>query len=487
MTDFERFEFGGYRGEVRSEFADRLRDWLTGKAKGKDVKSGPTRDVIHLPGLYIKRYRDPALARAIGKTRAHKEFGMMRRCREAGIPAPLPVACLVSREDALLVTQELEDVVVLKSLVAGRGLDFDERVTLMRDLGRFVAKMHDAGIDHGDLHAGNVLLQKKSKKLFLIDLHRAAARRGALSRDRRIFGLASIMFSLSTFLTLTDLARLARSYGFSRNDYPELVKELRKFNARHSASRAGRCMETSGSFVAEEQAGARVYRLREAKLPDLSGLDALPRRKTLDDRELVLLGERCFAKIFRRRLQDLAKGDPGVRTWKNTHRLMYRHVRTPKLHALVQQSGRTILVGEWLPDARPLFDYIKERFPALDFEARDAFVYKLARFVRHIHEAGVFHKDLKANNVLVRELSDGAPEFYLIDLDRVAFGEEVDLDDRILNLAQLNAAVAVPVTRTERARFYRYYAGWSRTLNTKRKQIIADVMKITKARKHLWP
>lgn len=485
--DFEQFEFAGYRGKARPEFAGRLRDWLARRLEGKIVKSGPTRDVIQIPGLYIKRYRDPALARAFGKTRAHKEFSLMRRCREAGIGAPEPVACLVSREDALLVTRELEDVVVLKSLVAGRALDWPERTALMRDLGRLLARMHEAGIDHGDLHAGNVVMQRKSKKLYLIDLRRAAARRGPLSRDRRIFGVASMMFSLSAFVPLADLARLARSCGLTRRDYPELVQQLRKLNVRDSAARANRCLQNGGPYAVQEREGATVYRLREAKPPDLSDLDARPRLKSLEDRELVLLDERRFAKIFRRRLQDVARGDPGLRAWKNAHCLLYRRVRTPKLYALVRQPGRTILIGEWIPDARPLFDYIRERFPALGFGARDTFVYRLARFVRHLHEVGVFHKDLKANNILVRELADGTPEFYLIDLDRVAFGEDVDLHGRVLNLAQLNAAVAAPVTRTERMRFYRYYAGWTRSLHADRKKIIAEVMRITRARKHLWP
>src|SRR5947208_2930953 len=50
------------------------------------------------------------------------------------------------------------------------------RQTLARELARLLARMHEAGITHHDLHAGNILvrLDGEAVELFLIDLHAVA-------------------------------------------------------------------------------------------------------------------------------------------------------------------------------------------------------------------------------------------------------------------------------------------------------------------------
>jgi tRNA A-37 threonylcarbamoyl transferase component Bud32 len=126
--------------------------------------------------------------------------------------------------------------------------------------------------------------------------------------------------------------------------------------------------------------------------------------------------------------------------------------------------------------ALPLWDHFKANGVSRDF------LHRLARLVRRMHDQGIYHRDLKANNVLVR-----CGEIVVVDLDRVDFVREVPPEDRAWNLAQLNAALAAPVTRSDRLRFFFAYAGRSRILRLEWKRWVWEIMRNTVLRGHHWP
>jgi hypothetical protein len=79
-------------------------------------------------------------------------------------------------------------------------------------------------------------------------------------------------------------------------------------------------------------------------------------------------------------------------------------------------------------------------------------------------------------------------EFFVLDLDRVtAYGGRVPRARALSNLAQLNAAIAAPVTRTDRLRAFFAYAARDRELRRNWKAAVKDVMRLTRARRHRWP
>ena len=93
----------------------------------------------------------------------------------------------------------------------------------------------------------------------------------------------------------------------------------------------------------------------------------------------------------------------------------------------------------------PLWEHLQAHGVSRDFIGR------LARLVRRMHVRGVYHRDLKANNILAR-----GDDLWVIDLDRVDFMLSVDRPERVLNLAQLNGAIGAPATRTDRLRGCRH-------------------------------
>jgi len=93
----------------------------------------------------------------------------------------------------------------------------------------------------------------------------------------------------------------------------------------------------------------------------------------------------------------------------------------------------------------------------------------VADVFRRLHEEGVYHADMKAVNLFLRERGD-ASSVVLADFDRVEFDRTVTVRRRIKNLAQLSASVAICISLADRLRFFRAYVG----NETRRRRIWKD-------------
>jgi 3-deoxy-D-manno-octulosonic acid kinase len=80
--------------------------------------------------------------------------------------------------------------------------------------------------------------------------------------------------------------------------------------------------------------------------------------------------------------------------------------------------------------------------------------------IRQFHQAGFFHGDLQLKNILV-----AGDQLLLIDFDRSYRKSGLSVQERIKNLLRLNRSVekwtrlGVPITRTDRWRFFTAYTG----------------------------
>src|SRR5581483_11260802 len=102
-----------------------------------------------------------------------------------GIPTVVPLALGevwkgIGPNDSFLITETLEQTQPLSTFLESTVPTFakDRQVRLRQrlavELGNFLAQLHQAGVVHNDLHAGNMLLRLESDdapRLFLIDLH----------------------------------------------------------------------------------------------------------------------------------------------------------------------------------------------------------------------------------------------------------------------------------------------------------------------------
>ena len=104
-------------------------------------------------------------------TRAFREFQLTATLHAQGLPVPRPVAASVTRYgltyEAALITVRIPGARALAELLlAGEADD-----ALLMRVGATIRRFHDAGLDHVDLNARNLLVDEKGQ-VWLIDLDR---------------------------------------------------------------------------------------------------------------------------------------------------------------------------------------------------------------------------------------------------------------------------------------------------------------------------
>lgn len=165
--------------------------------------------------LVLRHYRRGGLVRhfserhylwlGLARTRAVREFELLRALEAEGLPVPPPFACAVSRRGPFwrgsLVTRRLPGRTLAEMLDAaarGEGGEDGEPsaadgrldAVLWEAVGRAVARLHAAGVRHADLNAHNVLIDPRPAtangppSVHLLDFDRATRR--PTSPDGRI-------------------------------------------------------------------------------------------------------------------------------------------------------------------------------------------------------------------------------------------------------------------------------------------------------------
>jgi tRNA A-37 threonylcarbamoyl transferase component Bud32 len=198
----------------------------------------------------VKRFRaaDP-LRRMLDGRRARRERRALQRLRSAGLPVPC-VLELVRRAGAWeLATEHLESARDLESLLEGRAPWPVASGSLARRLGVLAARAHAVGLEHADLHAGNVMIDEDGG-VWLVDCAHARLRTRAGRPDME-----------------SELAQFAA--GVRERVHPSfrmrfLVAYLREAAARGFAARSAR-----GALAARVENAARRHRrsvLRHSRL-----------------------------------------------------------------------------------------------------------------------------------------------------------------------------------------------------------------------------
>jgi tRNA A-37 threonylcarbamoyl transferase component Bud32 len=502
-----------YAEVVRREIADRL-GALADDATVETIKSNRVRTVLRVTlrdgprgdeEVFVKRYH-PTGARATAKSllrasRARQEWAMARALEEAGIPTAHPIAWAERRRgrvvtDAAYVCRGVAAAVDFVPYLREHAPDPSDPAhrELRRDLfGRLAdlaRRQHDAGIDHPDLHSGNVLVTRDGDEvgLHVIDLHGASQKAAPLTVACRVRRLAKILHSLSEIASRTDRLRFLRRYARDgslpdvREAFAETEERLHRIEKRRRASRAHRCLEDSRQFGDVREGAWRIRHLREIPWRDL--LDAVVEHdRALAADEVVKRGHRSavtravmgetpvvvksmWSSAPRTWLGTVLGRLRGRRSWFLGHALLVREVGVARpLGYLLEHRGpvvrREVLVMEDVSRDGERLDHLVLRLHRegrLHGHGGRTLLVTVAEFVRDLHRDGVYHGDLKACNLYVRGPVDESPEIRVVDYDRVRVEKPVSFRRRVKNLAQLSASIPVCVTRTDRLRFFRLYA-----------------------------
>jgi tRNA A-37 threonylcarbamoyl transferase component Bud32 len=437
-----------------------VRKWLTTGA-ARIIKKGPQRTVIRvdLPGLsfFWKQHHLPDrltwLRQCLRSPKGRRENDQLLELAKRGVPAPEPLGWGAGREwgcESFALTRALDDVVPLTRL----SVDASQRHGLADALGRFLAKLHEAGVDQRDLHLGNVLARSAPDgnfDLFLVDLD--AVRIGAaLDRGRSLANLAILGSGCYAATARTDRLRFLRRYAANRgwldpaNDRcgPRELADLAAAIERQTwaycqtfwARRDERCLRTNryyrviaeGSFVGMALRGVdEDWLARLCRDPDSlfheRGVKVLKDSKTSTVAEIVAPIDGTPRRVILKKIgatrwtdpwTALVRPTPILRSWVSGQGLLERNLPTPRPLVMVHRRRHGLwhdgyLVTEKLDGVQELDDYVKglAELPAAERRRRLwRQIERVARAIRDLHRRHLSHRDLKAPNLLVTTIDN---------------------------------------------------------------------------------
>lgn len=251
------------------------RAWIDPAAAGwQPVKQNARREVwrftaggrsYYVKYFYCRGLRD-RVASLLRPRAGEAEWRSGLYVARAGVPAAAPVAYAPrvalrsGRECAVLVSDAVEPALPLNEFWRQLQTDGDIRRrradshTLIERLGEMIARAHQAGFEHRDMHAGNILVQTIAPRAYrtvLVDLH--SAHRGQALHDAAVVrNLAQLNQWFRRHASIGDRLRFLRAYLRWRNafetalpqgrplglDFPQLARALAEA-ARDHADRLG--------------------------------------------------------------------------------------------------------------------------------------------------------------------------------------------------------------------------------------------------------
>lgn len=166
--------------------------------------------------------KDKYLGRNVVKSRAFREWRLLKKMRELGLPVPVPVAAhmqkgwLAYRAD--LITEKIENSVTLADVITEKTLPAEQ----WQHIGACIKAFHQNYIYHADLNARNILLVPLSAPsevsldaVYLIDFDNSGFR--VTSESWKMANLARLKRSLLKF-------KNNFSARFSEGDWNQLLK-----------------------------------------------------------------------------------------------------------------------------------------------------------------------------------------------------------------------------------------------------------------------
>jgi hypothetical protein len=456
------------------------------RTSAKQIRHRPIRSVYRVPAagsvpvnLYVKvNHPRGWLGRlkSIIRPKARIEFLQGRRLAEAGVAVAPAVAWARRGSVSVLVSSEIAGGEPFPVAWERAREQAPVRAAFLAGLAGFLRSLFACGVDHPDMHAGNILVHERDGRFSfsLVDLY--GVRVGAPRRERlalRLLAWVLPILAPAARHEVLDCLRqcLPQADGRRAADLFRGLYRHRAHQARRRwRGRRYRLLEDSTLCGVETTATGLWHLLRPFPLPSAEaalaahlgrGPGAAQRLKEGPKRcvsRVVADGNSFVVKEFRRAGPWGAWRADG-RAWLNAYRLARVYAipaaacrawaRTP--------DGRGFLILDDV-GTRCLHD---ELASAANARERRPWLLAAARMTARLHRVHVQHGDLKQSNLMVTR-SAGRPALVLVDLDSVRFRRRLSTAQRLRNLHQILDHAPACVTAVERLRFlveYRLEAG----------------------------
>jgi tRNA A-37 threonylcarbamoyl transferase component Bud32 len=231
---------------------DRMMRWHDGEKVGRHASRDATRFEIEQGGkvirLFLKRewqtyFKDRLKNWVSGlgwSTKSRREWHVLQAMAEAGVGCAEPVVYVerqAFRPQAFLLLREISHTMLLCPFLAERmaPATVRRRHQFAAHLGREIARLHAAGIDHPDLVSKHVLLSVGSEQsalpaVWFIDMQRSRTK-ATISGAQRVRDLASLDATVHPRLASeTDRLALLDAYlstGTLSADVREFIRAIR--------------------------------------------------------------------------------------------------------------------------------------------------------------------------------------------------------------------------------------------------------------------
>ena len=521
-SSFKKVSKGEIKGWVREELIDLLPPaffedpiFFIREMGGEVIKESRLRwaTILTLPNgrrIFFKRDKTKgwfgSLKFLFLLSKARKEWFIAHQLEKRNLNIPKPLGWMERVHRGLV----KESYYISEAI--GSGVSLAENAEILRDesvlaeLAKTVKKIHDSGLFHKDLHAGNFLWDGES--FFLTDLHRAKIIR-SLSLNQRLWNLSHLFHSLRSQWGERERVQFIEKY-FEREAANLEKKEvllqkvhslMGRLQKRQWQSRTKRCLKESTQFSIQKERGVSYYHRRDFPLGSLKKiiedhLCLIEKRPSMlvkhsPEVTVSLLGEaenRVSVKHYHPlnffdRFKERFRRSKGLKAWVAGNGLITRGIPSLKPFALVERRDwlglkESFFLMEVSETGQELDRYLFRGFK--DLKEKRLFIKSFAQWVSHLHKMDLYHQDMKTCNILVSE--NGASwDFHLLDLEDVRLAKKVGEKKLFRNFLQLNASTPKTVTRSDRLRFFLHYIN-CRSIRVNQRRIVEKIIRETRKR-----
>lgn len=189
----------------------------------------------------------------------------------------------------------------------------------------------------------------------------------------------------------------------------------------------------------------------------------------------------------------LFTGSRAYKAWQRGNELLERGFNTPEVliygsQSLLFSPRRSFALMKFHMQSIGLHTLLKNHFTIPltpeKVKLKRSLLRSAGRFVGKMHSKGIFHGDLRLDNILVEGWETGEPAFSLIDNERNKYFNEKHISNacRLKNLVQVNMVILPQITFTDRLRFFMAYLSENPRLNADAKNLARRVHLKTKKR-----
>ena len=193
-------------------------------------------------------------------------------------------------------------------------------------------------------------------------------------------------------------------------------------------------------------------------------------------------------------LKNIVIPSRAFRSLKAAETLQLLGIKTAAPLAVVEKKDglltkESILIMEDISEHLGFSEYIEENFsPSVShysIRRKRTFIKAFARYLRRLHDKGIFQNDFKTTNIFVEKPFSEEKSFWLIDLDQISFLKKLSSRKKIKNVCQINTSIPWEATLSDRLKFFYFYTEREK-LNKKDRRMIKKILRSSWKRNPHW-